>query len=223
MATARIFTEKQCGRVLTNLYSPELADFAGHQIQLTMIYTDGKDANWSHFSSTPETKGVMTGAFLIPKSRIAAGGALVDLKACAAGVSMGKLGLRVGIGGSPTTVHNRSANLAELRYAVIRTLAHEVFHMIQAWRAGNTYDGNEVITPSSLRYTETFKRLMDQIARNHPNQSSAFVGAAAHARHPSEQEAEQFAGGRLARYRTSVERGDWDVCLPIDILKTYIN
>ena len=87
MATARMFTEKQCGRVLTSLFAPELADFADYQLQLTVIYTDGKDASWSEFPEAAEANGITTGAFLYPSAGLAAGSALIDLRACAAGAS----------------------------------------------------------------------------------------------------------------------------------------
>jgi len=221
MITPVMFTENQCGRVLINLFGPEMYDFAGYQVQLTVIYTNGKDIGWSEFPSSENTKGVMTGAFLIPKSRIAAGGALIDIKECATSASIGKVSLQVGIGGGQSSFHTRTASLAQVRFEVISALAHEIFHMIQAWRAGDTYDGKEVISPSSLRYTQTFKRLMDEIARTNPKRSTAFVRGAAHAGHPSEREAEQFSRGRVERFRKLIEAGHWDECLPIDALKKY--
>ena len=217
------FTEEQCGQILTELFSPEMADYEGYRVHLIIIYTDGKGPSWSGFTSGPHTMGVMTGAFLIPKSRIAAGSVLIDLKACVTAVTSGKLSLRLSIGGGPTHTEQGSTSLPDARYKVIHVLGHELFHVIQGWRAGNKYDGDELIEPGSLRYTETFNRLRDHVRRTQPDRSSAYVSAFAHAHHPTEQEAERLTAGRLQRFRHSIEQGNWDKCLPIDALKSYVH
>ena len=170
-----MYTEKQCGRVLNRIFGTELAEFAIYQIQLAVIYTDGKDFSWSKWPSGKDIKGVMTGAFLIPDSRIASGGTLIDLKACAESASCGKLSINAGFGGSPPTFQRRNIKLSDLRFAVISTLAHEIFHMIQSWRGGDIFEGKKIISPTIIQYTRIYNRLENQMAHNHPSESDNFI------------------------------------------------
>jgi len=216
-----MLTEKECGRFFTKVFGPELQDFVDCKVELTLIFTNGKDTCWSELNSSPSAKGVMTGAFLIPKSRIAAGGALLDLRACVGAASAGRASLSVSLTGQ-TSIHMRNASLGDLRYEVLAVVAHEMFHMIQAWRAGDTLDGEKIKSPSDLRYTKTFLRLMKEVRREHPKYSEADLRAATRARHPSEKEAEALARGRLEHHRWSIKNGAWDECLPIEALKSFL-
>lgn len=219
MSQARLFTERHCGTMLSTLYAPEMYDFAGYRQQITIIYTHGKDHNWQDYGGTASTaSGVVAGAYLIPGQKIAAGAALIDLKATrpvARPSLLAAPGGRSRIGAAPP-------RFEDYRYNTLAVLAHEMFHFIQHWRAGNTLEGERIVSPALDRYTETFQAIRDAMRRQHPDWSDQLISSAAHAKHPDEQAAERFAQARLAKYRRQIDGGAWDGCLPIADMKALV-
>jgi len=219
MTRARMFTERHCGAMLSTLYSPEMYDFAGYRKQISIFYTHGKDHNWQDYGGEGSTAaGVIAGAYLIPEQKIAAGAALIDLKATR---PIPRLSSVVSFGGVPK-LEASPPTLRDYRYSTLAVLAHEMFHFIQHWRAGDTLEGDRIDSPSLERYSRTFHAIREAVRRQHPDWSDQLISSAAHAKHPDEQAAERFAQARLAKYRRQIERGDWDACLPVEDMRSYI-
>ena len=219
MQQARMFTERHCKTALYTLYSPELYDFAGYQPQITIIYTHGKDHNWQELGvNDSSASGVVAGAFLNHKQRFIAGAALIDLQTCKPSP---RLSLTVSMGGA-MKMHSSVPTLAEYHYKPIQVLAHEIFHFIQHWRAGDELDGDDIDSKFSKSYARTYHSIRDAVRKKNPNWSDELIDSATHAKHPREQAAQRFAVARLAKYRRQVERGDWDSCLPIEDMQAYI-
>jgi hypothetical protein len=220
MRQPKILTEKHCKSMLYTLYSPEMYDFADFKPQLSVIFTHGKDQNWSAIGAGDSSaSGVVSGAFIIPKQKIIAGAALIDLMATK---PTPRASAVVTLGAAPRLSFSQPT-LEEYRYKTLSILAHEMFHFIQHWRAGDTLEDDSINSAFSKSYTETFYAIRDAVRKLHPNWKDELIDAATHAKHPREQEAERFALARLAKYRVAIQRGEWDNSLPIDEMEQYIS
>ena len=153
-------------------------------------------------------------------------GAVVDIKQIVAGERLPKSlvltpsfgvqspGDPVVFGPTKARLGTTSLSVAKCREGVLVVLAHELFHFVQYWKMGD-------MKLSQQRYTNTFNRLREEAKRKNPQLSDAEARARAHARHPSEQQAERIAQQQIAKFKTDINRGAWDKFVPMQDLKWY--
>lgn len=220
MPQSRIFTERQFGRLIERLYPEKLRGFSGWQYELTIIYTHGKDANWVfHRGGSSVAAGVVSDAFRDEKRKILIGAAVLDVKQIVTG-AMQSNSLRI-LPSSPgrdqvvLSSQPPSLALAKCTYEVLVTLAHEFFHMVQYWGDGNMKLSNQ-------QYTSKFSQLREQAKRDNPHWSEERTAAEAHARHPSEKEAEQMAQQQIRLFKAEIDRREWDKYIPVQDIEWYV-
>jgi hypothetical protein len=222
----RIFTERQFGDLLLRLYPGNLNKYAGWKREITILFTHGKDIAWKFHPNPGNAAGAVSDAFVVKGEKKLCGGAAIDVKQ----IVEGKVGLSIAIkpeyqvprpGGPaiPTPkgfrIHSRKPSLKDIRYEVIVVLAHEFFHFIQHWNNGD-------MKLSRQQYTNIFLRLKEQAKRENPNLTESQAGIYAHARHPWEQSAEKKARQAVARFKTEIDNGGFDHCIPIQDIRWYL-
>jgi hypothetical protein len=226
MPQTKIFTERQFGNLLDQLYPGRLNKYSGWKREITVLYSHGKDVAWKFHRNPGTASGAVSDAFLVKAEKKLCGGAVIDIKQ----IVEKKLKLSIGVkpafavtrpggpavpapGGNQIT--SRKSTLAESRYDVIIVLAHEFFHFIQYWNTGE-------MKLSQQQYTQIFNRLKERAKRENSNLTDSQANIYAHARHPWEQTAEKAARHAVARFKTEIDSGGWDRCVPLDDIQWYL-
>lgn len=226
----RTFTERHFKNLFWKLYQQEMSKLHHWNQEITVLFTYGKGKIWSSLN-VRNPRGMVSDAFLDHERKLMVGAALIDIEKIAKDETMmsasvvssfiSTYGLSTVLspsGGGPLYIQfgSRSLSLSKLRYEVLHVLAHEFLHFIQLWNVGDSEAAHK-------NYMRIWLKIREQAEEQHPDWDDDMLSAAAHARHPSEQEAERLSGVRLSKYRMEIERGDWDQYLPIRDLGWYVN
>lgn len=207
-------TDVHFGRFFRDLFWKEMVELSLWQPKVQAIFTVGKsNPHWRQVfdddADASSASGIVVEADRAESKDEYHGTFLVDVKQ----VAQSNISTSLVVG--QTDLSMRKKSFGEYRFKILHVMAHEYYHLIQRWRVGGV--------EHARAYTRTYKQIQKQVREKREKMGKkvdeAFVSAAAHARHPDEQVAERISYERLLPHRRSIDKGLWDVAVPIQLLR----
>lgn len=197
---------------MSRIYPLNLAQLPRFGQDIDIIYTDGKsDRLWDGIPL--EAAGVVVRANALADKQLFEGIVAIDLRACLPPTS--RTSLSISLHGPPVLrTTPKKVDFNAYRLSVFETVAHEYFHLVQAW-----------IVETRHRNPDAFERAY---AREHWRAIGSITSedllwllqpdrlrARAWARNRFESSAKRMAEAAKHRLRGEVDRGLWDAVFPI--------
>ena len=211
-------TDVEFGHLFRKLYQKELTEIGVRDPEVTCIFTVGKDnAHWKNMLGKDDpgqnTLGIVTYSGKDEKTGKYHGSFLIDVsvgipRASSAIAEDTRKGLI-------STISTQKFD--EYKFKILLGMAHEYYHLIDSWRIGR----DEFAKQYTDTHNEIKKKLKQRIEKRGERISDRQLNVSVHGIHPDEQRAQQTAGNRIRPYKKDIEKGLWDLALPMKMIKFY--
>lgn len=220
-----ILTETELGKLLYLLYPHEMKELPSWSLELTVFFTHGKGPSWGNTSGA-KTVGIVSGAYQDVERQLLVGAVLIDM-AAVVGKHV-KHSLLVGFPALPSLsdykpvikpeksrIVLRRIRLSEIRYEMMFSMAHELYHCFQCWLAGEKQMKRE--------YFRIMSELFKQRKAETPRIPNIEAYSWAYKRNPLEEQASFAAENALRVHKADIRSGAFDKYLPMNEIHWYIN
>ncbi len=213
-------TDNHFRHLFRKLYQKELAEIGFRDAEVTCLFTVGKDnLHWKNLprSNKPgrNTIGTTGATMRDQKNGKYYGTFLIDVEAAISttlstvaedtrGRSLGRVNFK---------------RFEEYKFDLLVAMAHEYFHLIDKWRLGE----DEFLKQYTEIHNQLKKKLRRDIEARGGRASEQRLAGLAHGMHPDEHRAQHTAEKRILLYRSEIRRGQWDVALPMEMIRYYYN
>jgi hypothetical protein len=208
------------GDVMGRIYPLNLAQLPRFKQDVDIIYTDGKsDPIWRDI--TEDAGGVVIRADALLEKQLFMGIVAIDLDLCLPRKPTASLSLSSS-GGVKLNVRSAPINFAEFRRKVFEIVAHEYFHLVQAWIIETKKRDSGAFEKV---YTKEHWRAMGSVT----SQDLTYLfrpdalKARAYLRNRFESSARSMSEAATHRLSAEIDRGAWDAILPIPEMRAIAN